>query len=378
MPVSQIKLARVPEQIDFSDLVEKERLIAKAEIPALRDALSRSKETPPTRYSKEEMGRLLGSDKPYKYGLFHDANGEMYAVYFGNQQSKAIGSGAFGTVKCAQNIETGQWMVLKTQLLENPADQVNIREEKKQVDKAYATDKTESGIAYRQSKKMKKYKKRDAQTANFIMPYVWGIDLNKLVNEKKDTLTPTRVLEIITQLAIHLQVVHQTKRLLHRDIKLANAMYDFTSNTANYVDFGLSRAMLNTLSAYYSTKTAGSPGFMAPEITPSLLREQPQYLFNLEEIKQKGVARKTMAELSQDPTFSREQLLEIQETLLSCAPDSPIYQYTAASDIYAFGKLCQVLLKRAPQHDYLVEDGALHDMVQHMLSIDPKARPTLL
>src|SRR5690606_24865630 len=62
------------------------------------------KNTDAIKHSKEE-----NKENNAQYSFIRDENGKIFAIYNPSQQKDGIANGAFGIVKIAQNIETGEW-----------------------------------------------------------------------------------------------------------------------------------------------------------------------------------------------------------------------------------------------------------------------------
>ena len=94
------------------------------------------------------------------------------------------------------------------------------------------------------------------------MEYVEGVDLKGLVNEKK-RLTVKEALRLFIEIAEGLRAAHEAG-ILHRDIKPANILLAKGSQ-AKIVDFGLAKLPRQENDETTIFKTAGTPGYMAPE-----------------------------------------------------------------------------------------------------------------
>ena len=101
--------------------------------------------------------------------------------------------------------------------------------------------------------------------AYYVMPFVEGVSLREMINERKK-LTPAQVVDIAVPVLAALQHAHDAG-LVHRDIKPDNVMLETKTNRALLVDFGIAKA-LDPTKASNVTQTGfavGTPHFMSPE-----------------------------------------------------------------------------------------------------------------
>ncbi len=101
----------------------------------------------------------------------------------------------------------------------------------------------------------------------FVMEYVEGIDLSKLVHEH-GPLSFGQACEFFRQAALGLQHAHE-RGLVHRDIKPSNLLVSFADATVKILDMGLARLQQPLGSAASPlTQTGmvmGTPDFISPE-----------------------------------------------------------------------------------------------------------------
>ncbi len=98
------------------------------------------------------------------------------------------------------------------------------------------------------------------------MEFLTGGDLQKWLADKDGPLTVAEALPILRSVAGALDYAH-ARGAVHRDIKPSNIMRDGTdeSNRVVLTDFGLVKAMENSVALTMTSTTLGSPEYMAPE-----------------------------------------------------------------------------------------------------------------
>lgn len=97
-----------------------------------------------------------------------------------------------------------------------------------------------------------------ANKIGLIIEFVSGKALNEIYSE----LNEKTKLDVIKQLLEALIFLHQ-KKLIHRDIKPQNIMYDKEKNYVRLVDFGVSKIAGGTYT--YTSNAMGTAPYMAPE-----------------------------------------------------------------------------------------------------------------
>lgn len=99
------------------------------------------------------------------------------------------------------------------------------------------------------------------ELAYIAMELLQGHDLSQ--HTALDSLLPlARVLEILALCADALQYAH-TRKVVHRDVKPANIMYDAETNTIKLTDFGIAR--VTDTSRTKTGAVLGTPSYMSPE-----------------------------------------------------------------------------------------------------------------
>lgn len=105
------------EKIDSNDLQEG-RLLSTEQIEIAKQFF---RDNP----DRVKWSRKLNNQTTFS--VLRSQDGQMFALYTGKE--KAIGKGMFGSVKLAQNIETGEWVAIKLQKLEVNQDTQQRQEE---------------------------------------------------------------------------------------------------------------------------------------------------------------------------------------------------------------------------------------------------------
>ena len=98
------------------------------------------------------------------------------------------------------------------------------------------------------------------------MEFLNGDDLQAWLSRQETTLTLAEILPILRPVADALDYAH-SRGIIHRDIKPSNMMRDETGQTPRMVlmDFGLVKAMENSVALTMTSQMLGSPEYMAPE-----------------------------------------------------------------------------------------------------------------
>lgn len=103
----------------------------------------------------------------------------------------------------------------------------------------------------------------DGSTCYFSMMYIPGKDLKKYLDEGK-VFREHDALEIITQVALALDSVWKSHKLIHRDIKPANIMLT-PEGEVKLMDLGISKSLEKKDELTVAGMMVGSPTYMAPE-----------------------------------------------------------------------------------------------------------------
>lgn len=96
-----------------------------------------------------------------------------------------------------------------------------------------------------------------------IMEYCDGMNLNTLIDERKNGISIPEAVKIAEQILDAIDYAHKS-RIVHRDIKPENILI-FQSGQAKLVDLGLAKDLNNEVLLTQTSVTLGSPHYIAPE-----------------------------------------------------------------------------------------------------------------
>ena len=170
---------------------------------------------------------------------------------------RELGRGAMGTVYLAEDPTIGRQVAIKTL----PLQEYYEDGEQEQVAKRFLQEAEAVGRLSHPNIVAIHDAGQEHDLAYLTMDYVAGESLEAWV-EKKNLLPVREVLEIAAQVADALDYAHASK-VVHRDIKPGNILYDRDSGTVKITDFGVARILDNQ-----RTRTGtvlGTPSYMSPE-----------------------------------------------------------------------------------------------------------------
>ncbi len=263
--VKVIETLDIPLKVDLKDLHDPERgrLLSQEEAQHFEDVL---KEFPPGRYSKDiytEIEKLKQSGiainatwpkgVPAPYGIHKEKGekpgdeGRIFAVYLGKKHGKELGAGAFGKVKLAQDIKTGEWSALKVQVHKEEGYKEMFQDE---YDTLEAVQASRGGVAVRKNK------------SYFTMDYFKGMELYKFLCTRPK-LSAIQWLDIGLQAAESVERIHQ-QNYIHRDIKPQNIVYDPVTGKVQVIDLGI--AVYVEKGGKVCRGPAGTDTYWAPEL----------------------------------------------------------------------------------------------------------------
>jgi len=168
-----------------------------------------------------------------------------YAVYFGKKKNAQIGEGGAGTLRLMQDIESGEWAILKNYRIEEVAegdrrsyseapDRETVLEmianlKRLTLDKGHIERPVKPKEVWYSNEKAKFFK------LSAGMPLFKGDNVATLI-KNADEYPHLDWLEVIITILAEFEKLH-AKNLLHGDVKPANILYDVASNTVSLIDF---------------------------------------------------------------------------------------------------------------------------------------------
>ena len=173
------------------------------------------------------------------------------------QIDKEIGRGAMGMVYLGHDPKIGRTVAIKTMMLSQEFEGDKLDDVKQRFFREAET----AGCLNHPNIVTVYDVGEDQELAYIAMDYLKGKDLMSYC--KPESLLPARkVFEIIIHVAEALDYAHQ-QRVVHRDVKPANIIYDDVSGTTKVTDFGI--ACLTDSSKTKTGTILGSPSYMSPE-----------------------------------------------------------------------------------------------------------------
>jgi serine/threonine-protein kinase len=217
-----------------------------------RDAAQRS------RRLAELSKRFPGADAPAANSTLILDDPVMELPVLGRYQlERELGRGAMGTVYLATDPTIGRQVAIKTLPL---LDQYAAREQQAVAQRFLQEAEAVGRLAHPNIVNIHDAG-QEHDLAYITMDYVEGSSLDAWVNES--ALLPVwEVLDLAAQVADALDYAHGRK-VVHRDIKPGNIIYDRDSGTVKITDFGVARILDNK-----RTRTGtvlGTPSYMSPE-----------------------------------------------------------------------------------------------------------------
>lgn len=241
----------VPQNVDTSHL-KNGKLIDPAQMPNIENVLMNF---PDGRYKKQFINQELKSkfniDNAVEFDIIKYQN-KLYGVYLGQSHDRHLGSGAFGSVKLAQDLQSNEWFALKLM----KANNVNNEDFAKEMQNNQLADLGVGGFYREESSKGPQY--------SILMKYIDGITLDKLIEQENKSIPSSEWLNIAIKTLESIQKLHD-KGLLHCDIKLDNFIYNPKTKEVTAIDLGM--AVIGDQHMQASQYSSGStPAYTAPEI----------------------------------------------------------------------------------------------------------------
>jgi serine/threonine protein kinase len=412
-----IKTLKVPKKVDFSDLRDLENgLLLETDLAKTIQEMG----LPEGRYSKAQIGELLGwpkepKDKAFPVGIIVDKEGEFFTIYKGVKQGKALGEGAFGKVKLVQNMQTGEWKVLKVQELQHKNSEEIAKQEHDNLrligaSKGSIITRSKSSKSYElvplikinklqpgqicmlfQENGLLRYRVKDFQgkeVGGSITPQELPAQLQDKYNKKLLTVTSSSK-ELSPFLSDILKIVEKQGH-----IKLQKDKVNFIMNYAE------GKNLFEVLEAERRAQqwSAGDGVRIALQITKQLDQMHSQGLVHCD-IKPENIlqdaAKKETTIIDVGLALPMEQgkkgLYSTRGTPGYIAPElygAGLHLYTAASDTFAAGVTLKQMLGFTPLYkdakgrsavlnSPLHEDFELEQLLNRMTAPEPKHRPPL-
>jgi serine/threonine protein kinase len=212
---------------------------------------------------------------PTDYSIIGIKDGPIYAVpkrqKYDEKKPHAPHDpfGGFSHVRFPQNIETGEVVAAKFQLIAHEQNRADILKEfniLKRLNRAYYQFERPKVIGDKTAKQIK-----TQPQSIMLQKRIPGQDLIDVLNDAKVNAFPTDNLLIdaaITMLFV-VKELHELK-ILHRDINLQNFMFDIISRKFNLIDFGFAVDLKDSQKfSYTSQLKVGTRHYCAPEIKKS-------------------------------------------------------------------------------------------------------------
>ena len=186
---------------------------------------------------------------------------------------RELGRGAMGTVYLAEDPTIGRQVAIKTL----PLQDFYADGEQEQVAQRFLQEAEAAGRLAHPNIVSIHDAGREHDFAYLTMDYVAGESLDAWV-DSSNLLPVWEVLEIAAQVADALDYAH-TSKIVHRDIKPGNILYDRDSDIIKITDFGVARIMDSQ-----RTRTGtvlGTPSYMSPEQVAGVKINGQSDLFSL-------------------------------------------------------------------------------------------------
>ncbi len=225
--VSEEALPAIPGKVNLDDLKSNGKLLADDEIARIRQATAQPAGNETARVSKKALQS--------EYSVIRNGD-EMYAIYKGGEQG--LGAGKMGSVKLAQNLDTGKWVALKVQEV-NQENLPGLKSEYGRLQQA--------GQALGESPIIgSKSKKNDAMTGpretyQILMEYVPGVTLDSMITKGVQISPENRIQIGVNSLTAFSDLNQQG--IVHGDIHGGNVLVDQKTMKATPIDFGLSSSL---------------------------------------------------------------------------------------------------------------------------------------
>lgn len=276
------------------------------------------------------------------YSVVRDKNGQIYALYEGKE--RLLGTGKFGRVKLAQNLETGEWVALKIQIKESMKHLAEKSEYEKAKTRFEKEAKTNEEVGFQKGwaeRSLSKVGKRYDFQVLVTGRELWKNHFSSSVRNSTDkTISQNFIkdleeyLDIWSEMLLNLKKLHD-KNIVHADAHLGNFLYDRESRNAGrtpfltLIDFGFSKIL-----------SSGSP---------------------------------TIIDNSRDLTGGAHAAPEVLP---------PLYQFSKASDMYIMGNNIKLMLQVLKHYDSIHRTNSIplnieqkiNTLIKSLMSSNPNLR----
>ncbi|HTM63414.1 MAG TPA: protein kinase family protein [Gammaproteobacteria bacterium] len=247
-----------PEKIDIDCLDDELFLLPKDVRELIKKHVS---DEDNVRIPRRDLQRITHD---YTYGvLVH--KGRKFIVYDGQKWGREAGTGGFGVVKYLQDLESGEWFVIKnySQLHDFYKPKSEMRSEAyihKYAQKEYEIlDQIGcaiGGLGKRTGKK--------GTQEYIVMKAFHGVNLDEYLKKNMDKMHPMHVLDIMKQICRAVHELHLSG-WLHRDIKLDNFLYHHATGAVTLIDYNLAVRQPRMSDTYLGHSVSGTTFLIAPE-----------------------------------------------------------------------------------------------------------------
>lgn len=341
--IAETVIPYLPVQVDISDVGPDGLLIpAKTQleiIKKLKSGAFKIDEDQTVKFSKAQL-KEQGIHSPYSIiARKIDDDYELFAIYRGEKQGRALGKGASGGVKLVQDLSSGKYLARKAQAKGLIVESQNLEIMEQFKFKFEYSPQTEAGKKkYRQERKNASPKAFSA-----VFELAPGLPTTHYINE---SIPSHQMMQMFATLALNLQEVHH-RGLLHLDLKPENMLYDKTNNIGQIIDF--STSCKAGADGTQNTMISGTENYLAPEMRDLRAKGKLGAKFSArQDIYSFGISLAELAGLAKDNSNYLE---------LAKKSDSQFIDNTKIDDVN---------LRKE-----------LHTLLQTMTSKNPEARPSI-
>lgn len=333
--LTEIHLYDAPPAVNPLDLQLNKKLLSDSEIARLK-AFFNEEKLEDGRHSKNCLDYLSVKDQKAnkkKYSIIKNEQ-EYFAIYKGKKWKKLLGTGAGGTVKLAQNLQSGEWVALKVQDISKDL-LCSIERKEDEVHTLGMLGKIKAPLVVRDTK------------YNTLMEYAPGIELHAFLEKQHEQIRnhPNRRIPMSFLLNVVVNILKEVKNLLdnqilHRDLKPENILIELFTGKVHLVDFGFAR---HTLTKTISEENlCGTPDFIAPELVIQFRQRKTALIYSEKtEIFALGIIIARILGIHKATYPKRFHSLYV--SVLNCRGPHPVWAYS--SEFTNMPELLEHLLK---------------------------------